>query len=79
MNRLCRFVLGPSGRAWMTATTLIFTLFIVAEPVLARRPRGPVIKTLEPSKPILEWVIGTVFLIACLIPAFKNSKRSQVQ
>ncbi len=52
--------------------------FCTAATVWAQEPKGGA-KTIEPSKPIIEWLIGLVFLVACVVAAFKNAKRSNVQ
>lgn len=56
-------------------------LWLAAAPILAQPPNKPVstAKPLPPAKPVIEWVIGAVFLVACLVVAFKNAKRSNVQ
>jgi hypothetical protein len=68
-------------RAWL-ATFLI--VFILAAPALAqdddeKKPfREPGIRYLEHRKPYVEWLAGSVIIIACLLIAFKNPHRSHL-
>jgi hypothetical protein len=54
-------------------------LLLAAGPVLAQKPYQPPTYVSKPQSSILEWGIGAVFLVGCLIVAFKPSKRSNLK
>jgi len=64
------------GRWGGCALSLGAGFWLAVAPALAQdRP----VRKLDESKAGWEWTIGTVFVVACLVVAFKNSKRSNVQ
>lgn len=65
----------------MTRRVLCFVigLLLTAGPVLAQKPyQAPSYATTERSA-LVEWGIGSVFLVGCLVVAFKPSKRSNLK
>lgn len=61
-----------SATAWAACT---ISLWLGVTPAMADPQLG---SGLETSKPVLEWFIGAIFVVATLIVAFKNAKRSNV-
>ncbi len=52
------------------------SLWLTVGPVLAQEAT---VRKIEESKPAWEWTMVVVFIAGCLVVAFKNSKRSNIQ
>ena len=57
----------------------IIGVLLAAGPALAQKYEAPPSKPLSPSTFMVEWGIGTVFLVACLVVGFKPAKRSNLK
>ena len=64
-----------AGRALMVLTSLVLT----APPALAQSRELVSRKSGAEESVMIEWLIGAVFLIGCLVVAFKPAKRSNLQ
>ncbi len=61
----------------------VVTLALFAPPAMAAddddgRYREPNISYLEFRKPYIEWIAGTLIIIACVLIAFKNPHRTHL-
>jgi hypothetical protein len=69
--------------SWRSAGSVLpgvlTSLWLAAAPVMAQSQQDAAAPKLQESKAVMEWVIGSVFVLGCLVVAFKNSKRSHVQ
>lgn len=55
-------------------------LFLFATPLFAQTYELPEGKATPPDKSVAkEWLIGSVFLIGCLVVAFKPAKRANLR
>lgn len=63
-------------RQWMKATGL---MLLTTLPVLGQEGYQVEPINSKPESSMLEWGIGTLFLIGCLVVAFKPSKRSNLK
>ena len=55
-------------------------MLLSAGPALAQRAyEATSPKTMQQQSVILEWGIGAIFLVGCLVVAFKPAKRSNLQ
>jgi uncharacterized paraquat-inducible protein A len=62
------------------ALPVVVVLLVLASPLFAQAPKpASTAKGLDSAKPVMEWLAGTIFLVACLVVAFKNAKRANVQ
>lgn len=69
------------GTRFMIRTTLFFLtgLLLVLGPALAQGPSEGPTYNFKPRTTMIEWLIGTIFLVGCLVVAFKPSKRSNLK
>ncbi|MDM8008000.1 MAG: hypothetical protein QUV05_17815 [Phycisphaerae bacterium] len=54
-------------------------LLLAVGPALAQGSSEGPTYNFKPRSTMIEWVIGTIFLIGCLVVAFKPSKRSNLK
>lgn len=75
------------GRRWLrlagVVPVLVLTLVLLAAPARAADDdegpfREPGIQYLERRKPYIEWIAGSLIVLACLLVAFKNPHRTHL-
>ena len=71
LRRVC------GGPVWRMAPLGFVLALWLAGPAAAQESADGV-RALETKKAVVEWAIGTVFLAACLVVAFKNARRTHL-
>lgn len=61
------------------ALTVLMSWVLTAPPVLAQSREVVSRKSGAEESVMIEWLIGAVFLVGCLVVAFKPAKRSNLQ
>ena len=65
-------------------SAVVVALALLSGPLTARAddeappPREPGIIYTEEGKPYIQWIAGTLIVLACLLVAFKNPRRSHL-
>ncbi|MGQ9651103.1 MAG: hypothetical protein ACUVXJ_13420 [Phycisphaerae bacterium] len=58
---------------------LLTGLLLTVVPAVAQAASEGPTYSFKPRTTMIEWLIGTIFLVGCLVVAFKPSKRSNLK